>query len=225
MARGAGSSPNAGGGSSARRGRLPVRGPASQSGGAESRVRRIPLVDPPLGTRPRRLAFHLALSPRVASLVGPRSRSGPGRWRRAMAPGRSIAACGPARRPANTGGAALMSTLAATAVALRCTPAPGRAATAAADLRRPRRTCSRTGAARRRRCGPVLRLAASGSEGSGPRRGGRAVAAIGRDDFTEGPDAYPNIRLTMNTAAKMPAVSASRHAGTVWRVRRMPTAP
>ena len=36
---------------------------------------------------------------------------------------------------------------------------------------------------------------------------------------------YPNIRLTMNTAAKMPAASAIRHAGTVWRVLRTPTAP
>ncbi len=36
---------------------------------------------------------------------------------------------------------------------------------------------------------------------------------------------YPNIRFTMKTAARMPAMSAMRHAGTVWRVSRIPTAP
>ena len=53
----------------------------------------------------------------------------------------------------------------------------------------------------------------------GARRAALTIRAV------HGTVSYPNIRLTMNTAAKMPAVSASRHAGTVWRVLRMPTAP
>ncbi len=53
---------------------------------------------------------------------------------------------------------------------------------------------------------------------------GRMAKSQGRRGAGER-DRYPNIRLTMNTAPRMPAVSASRHAGTVWRVRRMPTAP
>ena len=52
-----------------RRGRLPVRGPRPPSGHTESRAPPTPLADPPPGTRPRRLAFRLALPRRASSSV------------------------------------------------------------------------------------------------------------------------------------------------------------